>query len=42
MPTIKSQAGRIAELQRLRREWLRRIVQNEAQRRAEQLVAQKA
>jgi len=31
---LKSQASRKAELERLRRELLRRIVQNEAQRRA--------
>lgn len=36
---LKSQASRKAELERLRRELLRRIVQNEAQRRAAALSA---
>lgn len=34
MQAIKTSSNRMAELERLRRELLRRIVQNEAQRRA--------
>ncbi|MCR4414914.1 MAG: hypothetical protein NUV77_21050 [Thermoguttaceae bacterium] len=39
MEPVKGQASRLAELERLRRELLRRIVQNEAQRRTARLGA---
>jgi hypothetical protein len=41
MQTIKTPTVRSAEIERLRRELLRRIVQNEAQRRAAPLAAAK-
>jgi hypothetical protein len=41
MQTIKTPNARLAELERLRRELLRRIVQNEAQRRDTRSAAAK-
>jgi len=41
METIKTQPSRAAELERLRRELLRRITQNEARRQAARAVAVK-
>jgi hypothetical protein len=41
MQPTKSQAARAAELERLRRELLRRIVENEAQRREARVTASK-
>ncbi len=41
MESIKSQTSKSAEWERLRRELLRRIVQNEAQRRTARMVAAK-
>jgi hypothetical protein len=41
MPPIKTSSARSLELERLRRELLRRIVQNEAQRRATHTAAAK-
>jgi len=41
METIKTQACKTSEWERLRRELLRRIVQNEAQRRTVRIVAAK-
>jgi hypothetical protein len=41
MKTIKTQASKSVEWERLRRELLRRIVQNEAQRRGRPLTAVK-
>ena len=41
METIKAQPSKTAEWERLRRELLRRIVQNEAQRRTVRVLAAK-
>ncbi len=41
MQTIKNPSPRSAELERLRRELLRKIVRNEAQRRTARIVAAK-
>ena len=41
MESTQTQSSRLAELAKLRRELLRRIVKNEAQRRAAQRVAAK-
>jgi hypothetical protein len=41
MQTIKTQSSKTSELERLRRELLRRIVQNEAQRRTIRVLAAK-
>ena len=41
MESTKTQSSRLAEMEKLRRELLRRIVKNEAQRRAAQSVAAK-
>jgi len=41
MQTIKTQTSKTAEWERLRRELLRRIVQNEAQRRTVRVLAAK-
>jgi hypothetical protein len=41
MQAVKTQSSRSAELEKLRRELLRRIVENEALRRRARLVAQK-
>jgi hypothetical protein len=41
METVKTQSSKSAEWERLRRELLRRIVQNEAQRRTVRVLAAK-
>ena len=41
MESTKTQSARVAEIEKLRRELLRRIVKNEARRRAAQRVAAK-
>jgi len=41
MESTKTQSARVAEMAKLRRELLRRIVKNEARRRAAQRVAAK-
>jgi len=41
MQTVKTQSSKSTEWERLRRELLRRIVQNETQRRTVRAVAQK-
>jgi len=41
MQTIKTQSSKTAEWERLRRELLRRIVQNETQRRTVRVLAAK-